>query len=357
MSSPPALATHSPPARSITPPSTPPSPTQDHLHPVTDFAIDAPTISETLDDIFLSSASPSQLPVHENLPAADSAPSEKHNILRGDEVSDVPRLRVTHTTAGYRAGISASKEQYIQQGFDLGYDVGGRFGLRAGVILGLLRGLVAAAATAFDTEVPRGRHVAVAAGDVRTGETGTVRGSKAHIEVAFDEDRGHRLRDSDVGEREEVETQQRTPESTVSKNQARRRRRLLDLLTEARAELCAARIFSTEYWNHESSGMQHQQTTYEIRALDDCAPLILEKRRDAAESTSTGQDGEQDLSEALISSHPLIEKWTAIVSSEMRKVGLEGLLSSATLNLPSTSRTEETNSAGSSMIGKTTAKG
>ena len=55
--------------------------------------------------------------------------------------SDIPRLRGTHSTAGYRAGISTSKEETLQAGFDEGYPLGAFFGLRVGYLLGALEGL------------------------------------------------------------------------------------------------------------------------------------------------------------------------------------------------------------------------
>ena len=57
------------------------------------------------------------------------------------EPSDIPRLRSTHSTAGYRAGISASKTTSLQPGFDEGYTLGARFGLRVGYLLGVLEAL------------------------------------------------------------------------------------------------------------------------------------------------------------------------------------------------------------------------
>ncbi|KAL9102503.1 MAG: hypothetical protein Q9163_002368 [Psora crenata] len=94
-----------------TPPSTPPTPEPNDLS-----------------DIF--SASPPGSP-------ASSLP-------RSNEPSDIPRLRSTHSTTGYRAGISASKEQFLQPGFDEGYSLGATFGLRVGYLVGVLEGLNAA---------------------------------------------------------------------------------------------------------------------------------------------------------------------------------------------------------------------
>ena len=73
---------------------------------------------------------------------SDSAPSSPRNP--NEEPSEIPRLRATHVTAGYREGISASKDQALQPGFDEGYPLGAIMGLRVGYILGTLEGLYAA---------------------------------------------------------------------------------------------------------------------------------------------------------------------------------------------------------------------
>ena len=60
------------------------------------------------------------------------------------EVSDIPRLRMQHSTAGYRDGIAHAKTESVQEGFDEGYPLGSRLGTRVGALVGLLEGLVAA---------------------------------------------------------------------------------------------------------------------------------------------------------------------------------------------------------------------
>lgn len=95
----------------VTPPSTPPSPSSP-VRAVTD---------NNLSDIFSDSPHPT--------------PAET------DIASDIPRLRSTHATAGYRDGISTSKTRSLQPGFDEGYSLGAVFGLQVGYILGALEGL------------------------------------------------------------------------------------------------------------------------------------------------------------------------------------------------------------------------
>ena len=94
----------------LTPPSTPPSPS-------------SPTTNNRLSDVF-----------------SDSPPTSPTKA----DPSDIPRLRGTHSTAGYRAGISASKERSLPPGFDEGYSLGAVFGLRVGYVLGILEGLYSA---------------------------------------------------------------------------------------------------------------------------------------------------------------------------------------------------------------------
>jgi hypothetical protein len=49
-------------------------------------------------------------------------------------VSDVRRIHTVHSTAGYRDGISASKEKFIQEGFDEGFLLGAELGFAVGYI-------------------------------------------------------------------------------------------------------------------------------------------------------------------------------------------------------------------------------
>lgn len=89
----------------------------------------AATTENTLDDIFGSSPPPAS-----NEPTNSSEPPT--------EPSDLPSLRRQHVTAGYRDGITTSKGQYVQDGFDAGFPVGGQLGIRAGTVLGILEGVL-----------------------------------------------------------------------------------------------------------------------------------------------------------------------------------------------------------------------
>lgn len=101
-------------AIALTPPSTPHTPTV------------SGTESNSFSDVFSTSRSPS--PAH---PCSSQHPT------------DIPRLRTAHITAGYREGISISKEPAVQPGFDEGYPLGATFGLTVGYLLGVLEGIVA----------------------------------------------------------------------------------------------------------------------------------------------------------------------------------------------------------------------
>ncbi|KAK0753813.1 hypothetical protein B0T18DRAFT_484449 [Schizothecium vesticola] len=61
-----------------------------------------------------------------------------------DHPSDIPRLQQSHTTAGYRDGITTAKASSVQPGFDEGFSLGATIGSRAGDLVGVLEGVVSA---------------------------------------------------------------------------------------------------------------------------------------------------------------------------------------------------------------------
>ena len=91
-----------------------------------------PAADNSLDDIFGSS------PPRETRTEPSETVSETHPAA---EPSDLPSLRRQHVTAGYRDGVSTSKGEYVQAGFDAGFPVGAQLGMRAGTILGILEGI------------------------------------------------------------------------------------------------------------------------------------------------------------------------------------------------------------------------
>ncbi|KAE8407699.1 essential protein Yae1 [Aspergillus pseudonomiae] len=90
----------------------------------------SPSNNNSLDDIFGSSPPHDDTPTHTIATTAQSEPSE------------LPSLRRQHVTAGYRDGVSASKTEHVQSGFDAGFPVGAQLGMRAGTILGILEGVI-----------------------------------------------------------------------------------------------------------------------------------------------------------------------------------------------------------------------
>ncbi|KAK1144759.1 Essential protein Yae1, N terminal [Aspergillus melleus] len=95
-----------------------------------------PTIDNSLDDIFGSS------PPHEPSRAPEHEPAPTNKSLSSVEPSELPFLRRQHVTAGYRDGISTSKGEHVQEGFDAGFPVGAQLGMRAGTVIGILEGVL-----------------------------------------------------------------------------------------------------------------------------------------------------------------------------------------------------------------------
>ncbi|KAF4335702.1 abc1 containing protein [Fusarium beomiforme] len=97
-------------------------------HPQDEVQNDTAATNDALDDVFGSE--PTSPTPHQNDDQAGST-----------HPSDIRRLQTEHTTAGYREGITVSKESSLQAGFDEGFSLGASFGMRAGQTLGLLEGI------------------------------------------------------------------------------------------------------------------------------------------------------------------------------------------------------------------------
>ncbi|TGZ82830.1 hypothetical protein EX30DRAFT_141877 [Ascodesmis nigricans] len=98
---------------------------------------------DPLADIFSTSRSPSPTYSHHST-SRSSSPHSHYRNRRATSPTlppDLLRLRQTHNTEGYRAGITASKPLRIQAGFDESYPIGARIGEKVGWILGVLGGL------------------------------------------------------------------------------------------------------------------------------------------------------------------------------------------------------------------------
>ncbi|KAF7585543.1 Essential protein Yae1, N terminal, partial [Aspergillus hancockii] len=103
-----------------------------------------PTNNNSLDDIFGSSPpiSTTQIPTqihHQPSPQPSTTTTQTSTTI---EPSELPFLRRQHVTAGYRDGVSASKGDHVQSGFDAGFPVGAQLGMRAGAVLGILEGIL-----------------------------------------------------------------------------------------------------------------------------------------------------------------------------------------------------------------------
>ena len=97
------------------------------------------------DDIFDTDGESSVSLMEDTLSKNYKGLSHPASLFSGD-LSDVPRLRSIHVTAGYRDGIADGKSQSVQAGFDEGYSLGAVIGLDVGWILGILEGLIVAMA-------------------------------------------------------------------------------------------------------------------------------------------------------------------------------------------------------------------
>ncbi|KAF2839047.1 hypothetical protein M501DRAFT_934200 [Patellaria atrata CBS 101060] len=115
------------PTQRALPPSPPPSPPSD----------------PTFDDIFGSAPSSPSLaasnPSSSLLETSPSTPLRDWRTTSADP-SDIPKLRRVHVTAGYRDGVAASKEKFLQEGFDEGFVLGAEVGREVGWVLGVLGG-------------------------------------------------------------------------------------------------------------------------------------------------------------------------------------------------------------------------
>ncbi|KAF2275053.1 uncharacterized protein EI97DRAFT_86263 [Westerdykella ornata] len=93
-----------------------------------------------LDDIYGSAPSSPVLSPHaQEYSHHTSTHLQTHEIL-----SDLPSRQRALDTDAYREGLSNSKGQYVQEGFDEGYALGANLGQRVGYILGVFEGMAMA---------------------------------------------------------------------------------------------------------------------------------------------------------------------------------------------------------------------
>ncbi|KAI5801686.1 hypothetical protein DFH27DRAFT_622993 [Peziza echinospora] len=110
------------------PPSPPESPSGAVLHD--DIFSDSPPSSPRL-----SGSTPSTTTT---TTSSTSTSNRSHSLP-----PDLFKLKSTHNTQGYLAGLTSTKPVYIQAGFDEGYKFGGKLGMVVGWVRGVGEGLLA----------------------------------------------------------------------------------------------------------------------------------------------------------------------------------------------------------------------
>lgn len=107
------------------------SPSLGPLHLPMGNAPPTPPQNDLLDDIYGSSPS--------------SPLSTLEDASHADEIlSDLPSRQRALDTDAYREGLSNSKGQHVQEGFDEGYSLGANLGMLVGYALGVLQGITEA---------------------------------------------------------------------------------------------------------------------------------------------------------------------------------------------------------------------
>ncbi|KAM7222531.1 hypothetical protein V8F06_002025 [Rhypophila decipiens] len=203
-------------------------------------------------------------------------------------VSDIPRLKQEHTTAGYRDGVTIAKAASVQAGFDEGYGLGATIGAHAGRLLGLLQGLVGALSS--------NSNPASGSGSGKDGED---------------------------------------PENESARLQA--------LLETATKELNVLSIFGEEYfardgiWKYEVSkvppkkdeGKNGAAVAEKTAAASTREASNKEQTPQPQEITETGSkdEGEKEEEETVVfadiaASHPLLKKWDGVLQQEAERYGL-----------------------------------
>lgn len=236
-------------------PSPPVESSPPRLHPLSDIFPDSP---------------PSTPPTHplNHLTTSASALATAEVNNNDDDVidvaSDMPRLRATHSTAGYRDGIAAAKTQWLQPGFDEGYSLGAVLGLRVGHMLGVLEGLCAA--------FVRGE-----------------RGRKDESEEGKDE-----AGRAEGGKEEEA-------------------KRLTKLLAEAKTELALEKVFGKDWWGEDG--------TWKFAVEPASAAGGSDKGHQNIDHND--DEGEEVTFVDVADQHPLLARWSLVIRAEMHRMGIQ----------------------------------
>lgn len=176
------------------------------------------------------------------------------------EVSDIPRLKQEHTTAGYRDGVTLAKAASVQAGFDEGYGLGASIGAYAGRLLGVLTGLVGALTSSPSPS------------NTGTGE--------------------------DTAEHHENE-------------------RLRTLLETATKELSVLSVFGEEYFARDGTWR------YEVQSqATPTLASSLALGKESGEGTEEEGGEEHIVFADIAAAHPLVRKWDGILKQEARRYGL-----------------------------------
>lgn len=228
------------------------------LHPLSDIFPDSPP-----------STPPTRSPNNLATSASAFATAEANN--NNDDVinvaSDMPRLRATHSTAGYRDGIAAAKTQWLQPGFDEGYSLGAVLGLRVGHMLGVLEGLCAA---------------------LVRGESG----KKDECEEGKDE-----AGRAEGGTEEEA-------------------KRFTKLLAEAKTELALEKVFGKDWWGEDGIWKFPVEP----------AGAGAEKGHQNIDRKDDDEEGEEVTFVEVADQHPLLARWSLAIKAEMHRMGIQDLI-------------------------------
>lgn len=186
-----------------------------------------------------------------NEPQKENTLAQNRNLSHptsffSNNVSDVPRLRSVHVTAGYRDGIADGKTRSVQAGFDEGYSLGAVMGLNVGWIMGILDGLIVAMA------MKRQKHMKMwKKGNTQQLSSGTANMAAGHWANLFTKDEGLKLpSENPPGYQDEKQNISAT-ENTKTDEHNYVIFRLRALQFEAEKGLSAANIFGSEFFGDD----------------------------------------------------------------------------------------------------------
>ncbi len=262
--------------------------------------------------------------------------------LQRDEVSDIPRMRSQHSTAGYRDGIAHAKSQSVQEGFDEGYPIGARLGMEVGCILGVLEGLVSSFSASGTAGTTAGHHSSsrtIYSPSSSSAEVRITSRSPANIQSVGSVESVEIHRESGVGEEEEVAAskgiatdQEKQAFDGKLLNQRDEKKRFTELLQQAREELRVHALVSEYEDIMRRREDEEQENDGQKNAKD--KEDSHDRRRDADErdDSQIGQgesDNEDEKEKGALwielipaTPHPTVQKWQEIIKSEMRRLGV-----------------------------------